>query len=102
MDSNERALMVALATDFSFCLFCPALVMYSCPSVRRHFRLLFRLNSKSLSPVSSDNHRLQNTKHPKVGLEHNIKCFECYLIANSKTKSFHAGEPGPQPLHFVL
>ena len=80
MDSNERALMVALATDFSFCLFCPALVMYSCPSVRRNFRLLFRLNSKSLSPVSSDNHKLQTTKHPKVGLEHNIEGCMCIFL----------------------
>ena len=74
MDSNERALMVALATDFSFCLLCPALVMYSCPSVRRNFRLLFKRSSKSLSPVSSDNHRLKTTKHSKVGLEFKIKC----------------------------
>ena len=78
MDSNERALMVALATDFSFCLLCPALVMYSCPSVRRNFRLLFKLNSKSLSPVSSDSHRIQSTKNPKVGLEFNIK--GCVLL----------------------
>ena len=78
MDSNERALMVALATDFSFCLFCPALVMYSCPSVRRNFRLLFKRSSESLSPVSSDNHRIQSTKHPKVGLEFNIK--GCVLL----------------------
>ena len=38
MDSNERALMVAMGTDFYYCLYCPALVLYACPSVRRSFR----------------------------------------------------------------
>ena len=40
MDSNERALMVAMGTDFYYCLYCPALTLYACPAVRRNFRLL--------------------------------------------------------------
>ena len=38
MDSNERALMVAVSTDFYLCLYSPALVLYACPVVRRNFR----------------------------------------------------------------
>ena len=38
MDSNTRALIVAISTDFYYCIFCPALVLYACPSVRRNLR----------------------------------------------------------------
>ena len=40
MDSSMRALIVAFSTDFYYCLYCPALVLYACPSVRRNCRLL--------------------------------------------------------------
>ena len=40
MDSSVRALIVAFSTDFYYCLYCPALVLYACPSVRRNCRLL--------------------------------------------------------------
>ena len=43
MDSNERALMVAMGTDFYYCLYCPALVLYACPAVRRSFRTVIRI-----------------------------------------------------------
>ena len=32
--------MVAVSTDFYYCLYCPALTLYACPAVRRNFRLL--------------------------------------------------------------
>jgi len=40
LDSSERAVMVAVSTDFYYCLYCPALTLYACPAVRRNFRLL--------------------------------------------------------------
>ena len=51
MDSSMRALIVAFSTDFYYCLYCPALVLYACPSVRRNFRLLagFSVTSSSKS-----------------------------------------------------
>ena len=49
-----RALIVASSTDFYYCLFCPALVLYACPSVRRNCRLLagFSMSSSKLRNAS--------------------------------------------------
>ena len=41
MDSATRALVVALSADSYFCVYCPALVLYACPAVRRNIRTGF-------------------------------------------------------------
>ena len=42
MDSATRALAVALSVDSYYCLYCPALVLYACPAVRRNIRSVSR------------------------------------------------------------
>ena len=39
IDSASRALAVALSVDSYYCFYCPALVLYACPAVRRNIRL---------------------------------------------------------------
>ena len=38
MDSASRALAVAMSVDSYYCFYCPALVIYACPAVRRNIR----------------------------------------------------------------
>ena len=38
LDSGTRALAVALSADSYFCVYCPVLVLYACPVVRRNIR----------------------------------------------------------------
>ena len=54
LDSAERALLVAVSTDFYFCLYCPALVLYACPVVRRNCRVLLGIRSQHSKGVKQN------------------------------------------------
>ena len=48
LDCTIRSLIVAIATDTYFCLFCPILTLFACPAVRRNVAVLSRSRSYAI------------------------------------------------------